>query len=189
MHSLNRDINYFSLGITEHVIYGTNVQFAYFYESHFQDKSKPALENPEFIVIKNGKVESFGDARDPKADFDYSQRTRVLIPASKLVHETFYDCNISQNAFNIQIMEKSERELFRLIKEKRVQEIILNPLPDRGEKSLRFIMLENHDKLNIDNIKGVKYQLGTKQYIDGRAILKGGKNFNFNSDPNSEVNG
>lgn len=188
MHSLNRDINYFSLGITEHVIYGTNVQYAYFYESQPQDIGKPASENPIFIVIKNGQVESFENGKDPKADFDYTKRTCVLIPASQLVHETFYDCNISQNAFNIQIMEKSERELFRLIKEKRVQEIILNPLPERGEKSLSFMMLENHDKLRIDNIKRVKYQLGTKQYLDGSAILKGGKYFTFNSDPNSELN-
>jgi len=86
-------------------------------------------------------------------------------------------------------MEKSERELFRLIKGKRVQEIILNPLPERSEKCLSFMMLENHDKLSIDNIKKVKYQLGTKQYLDGIAILKGGKNFTFNSDPNSETNG
>jgi hypothetical protein len=188
MHSLNRDINYFSLGITEHVIYGTNVQYAYFYESQPQNIIKPASENPVFIVIKNGQVESFEKGKETKVDFDYAQRTCVLIPASQLVHETFYDCNISQNAFNIQIMEKSERELFRLIKEKRVQEIILNPLPDRGEKSLRFIMLENHDKLSIDNIKKVKYQLGTKQYIDGCGILKDGKIFTFNSDPNTEVN-
>ncbi len=60
------------------------------------------------------------------------------------------------NAFNIQIMEKSERELFRFIKEKRVQEIILNPLPERGGKNLSYMMLENHDKLSIDNIKKVK---------------------------------
>ena len=170
-------------------MYGTNVQYAYFYESQSQDIGKSASENPVFIVIKNGQVEAHENGKDPKADFDYTQRTCVLIPASKLVYETFYDCNISQNAFNIQIMEKSERELFRLIKEKRVQEIILNPLPERGEKSLSFMMLENHDKLSIDNIKKVKYQLGTKQYLDGRAILKGGKNFIFNSDPNSQING
>jgi len=50
------------------------------------------------------------------------------------------------------------------------------------------MMLEDHDKLSIDNIKKVKYQLGTKQYLDGSAILKGGKYFTFNSDPNSETN-
>ena len=139
-------------------------------------------------VIKNGLVETHENDKFNLEKFDYSQKTCVLIPASKLVHETFYDCNISQNAFNIQIMEKSERELFKLIKEKRVQEIILNPLPERGEKSLSFMMLENHDKLSIDNIKKVKYQLGTKQYFDGSAILKDGKKFTFNSDPNSEIN-
>jgi len=188
MHSLNRDINYFSLGITEHVIYGTNVQYAYFYESQPQELGKPSLENLVFNVIKNGQVEAHENGKINPVKFDYSQKTCVLIPASKLVHETFYDCNISQNAFNIQIMEKSERELFRLIKEKRVQEIILNPLPERCEKGLSFMVIENHDKLSIDNIKKLKYQLGTKQYIDGRAILKGGKNFTFNSDPNSEIN-
>jgi hypothetical protein len=188
MHSLNRDINYFSLGITEHVIYGTTVQYAYFYERQPQNISKPALENPVFIVIKDGQVESFENGKEPKAGFDYTKTTCVLIPASKLVLETFYDCNISQNAFNIQIMEKSERELFRLIKEKRVQEIILNPLPESGEKSLSFMMLENHDNLSIENIKKVKYKLGTKQYLDGSAIIKGGKYFTFNSDPNTEIN-
>jgi hypothetical protein len=51
------------------------------------------------------------------------------------------------------------------------------------------MMLENHDKLSIDNIKKVKYKLGTKQYLDGSAIINGGKYFTFNSDPNSQING
>ncbi len=51
------------------------------------------------------------------------------------------------------------------------------------------MMLENHDKSIIDNKKKLKYQLGTKQYLDGITFQKGGKYFTFNSDPNSETNG
>jgi hypothetical protein len=189
MHSLKRDINYFSLAITEHVTHGIDVLFVYFYEIPPDPFNSLPIETPMFGVIKDGHLETRENGKIKLVKFDFSQKTCVIIPASQLVHETFYDCNISQNAFNIQIMEKSERELFRLIKEKRVQEIILNPLPERGEKSLRFMMLDNHDKLSIDNIKRVKYQLGTKQYLDGMAILKGSKDFTFNSDPNSETNG
>lgn len=84
---------------------------------------------------------------------------------------------------------KSERELFRLIKEKRVQEIILNPLTEKNWDILNFRMIDDHGELIIERIKKVKYQLGTKKYCDGRAILKGKKIFVFSSDPNSVING
>jgi hypothetical protein len=85
-------------------------------------------------------------------------------------------------------MEKSERELFRLIKEKRVQEIILNPLPENTLEIERYAMLDGHADLNIENIKKVKLIVGTKQYQDGQAVLVDNEIFKFNSDPNDGLN-
>lgn len=107
---------------------------------------------------------------------------------SQIIKETFYDCNISEKAFNIQIMEKSERVLFKLIKEKRVQEIILNPLPGNALEFERYAMLNGNGKLNIENIKKIKLILGTKQYQDGEALLVDKNIFRFNSDPNDRLN-
>jgi hypothetical protein len=85
-------------------------------------------------------------------------------------------------------MEKSERELFRLIKEKRVQEIILNPLPENTFEIERYAMLNEQGDLNIENIKKIKLILGTKQYQDGEAILVDKNIFRFNSDSNNGYN-
>jgi len=80
-------------------------------------------------------------------------------------------------------MEKSERDLFRLIKEKRAQEIILNPLRENALEFERYAMLNGNGELNIENIKKIKLILGTKQYQDGQAVLVDKDIFKFNSDP------
>ncbi len=189
MQSLNRDINYYNMGITEHVVYGANVVFAYYIDRIPGSKAGDIVEKPVFSVIKNGNIEQTeADRMVLEKDFDFTQHSCVLIPASQIVKETFYDCNISQKAFNIQIMEKSERELFRFIKEKRVQEIILNPLPENTLEIERYAMLDDHSNLNIENIKKIKLILGTKQYQDGQAVLVDKDIFKFNSDPNDRIN-
>jgi len=189
MQSLNRDINYFNMGITEHVVYGANVVFAYYIIRIPGSKAGDIDEKPVFSVIKNGKIEQTGaKATFIEKDFDFTQHSCVLVPASQIVKETFDDCNISQEAFNIQIMEKSERVLFKLIKEKRVQEIILNPLPENTLEIERYAMLDDHSDLNIENIKKIKLILGTKQYQGGQAVLVDKDIFKFNSDPNDRIN-
>jgi len=85
-------------------------------------------------------------------------------------------------------MEKSERDLFRFIKEKRVQEIILNPLPENTFEIERYAMLDDYGNLNIENIKKIKLILGTKQYQDGQAVLVDKNIFRLNSDPNDGLN-
>jgi hypothetical protein len=189
MQSLNRDINYFNMGITEHVVYGTNVVFAYYIDRIPGSKDGDIADKPVFNVIKNGKLEQTdADGMVLEKDFDFTEHSCVLVPAIQIVKETFYDCNISQEAFNIEIMEKSERELFRLIKEKRVQEIILNPLPENTFEIERYAMLDGHGDLNIENIKKIKLILGTKQYQDGQALLVDKDIFKFNSHPNDGLN-
>jgi len=189
MQSLNRDINYFNMGITEHVVYGANVVFAYYIERTTGSKAGDIDEKPVFSVIKNGKLDQTGEkGMATEKDFDFTENSCVLIPASQIIRETFYDCNISQEAFNIQIMEKSERVLFKLIKEKRVQEIILNPLPKNTFEIERYAMLDDYGNLNIENIKKIKLILGTKQYQDGQAVLADKDIFKFNSDPNDGLN-
>jgi DNA-binding transcriptional MerR regulator len=189
MQSLNRDINYFNMGITEHVVYGANVVFAYYIDRTLSSKDGDIVEKPIFSVIKNGKIEqTSADGMVVQEDFDFTKQSCGLVPASQIIKETFYDCNISQEAFNIQIMEMSERELFRLIKEKRVHEIILNPLPENTFEIERYAMLDGQGDLNIENIKKIKLILGTKQYEDGEAVLVDKNIFKFNSDPNDELN-
>jgi hypothetical protein len=189
MQSLNRDINYFNMGITEHVVYGANVVFAYYIDRIQGSKAGDIVEKPVFRIIKNGEIEQIGaEGMVVEKDFDYTKHSCVIVPASQIVKETFYDCNISQKAFNIQIMEKSERDLFRLIKEKRAQEIILNPLPENTFEIERYAMLDENDELNIENIKKVKLILGTKQYQEGQAVLVDKNSFRFNSDPIDELN-
>jgi hypothetical protein len=177
------------MGITEHVVYGANVVFAYYIEQIPSCKPRDIDEKPVFSVIKNGKIEQMGaDGMILEKDFDFTQHSCVLIPAIQIVKETFYDCNISQEAFNIQIMEKSERELFRLIKEKRVQEIILNPLQENTFEIERYTILDSHSDLNIENIKKIKLLLGTKQYQDGQALLLDKDIFKFNADSSDAIN-
>ena len=189
MQSLNRDINYFNMGITEHVIYGANVVFAYYIERTTGSKAGDIDEKPVFSVIKNGKLDQTGEmGMATEKDFDFTEHSCVLIPASQIIRETFYDCNISQEAFNIQIMEKSERVLFKLIKEKRVQEIILNPSPENTLECKRYALLDSNGGLNTENIKKIKLILGTKQYQDGEASLVDKNIFRFNSDPNDGLN-
>jgi len=189
MQSVNRDINYFNMGITEHVIYCANVVFAYYIERTTCNKDGDIDEKPVFSVIKNGKLAQTGEmGMATEKDFDFTEHSCVLIPASQIIRETFYDCNISQEAFNIQIMEKSERELFKLIKEKRVQEIILNPLPRNTLEIERYAMLDDNGELNIENIKNIKLILGTKKYQDGEAELVDKDIFKFNSDSNDGLN-
>jgi hypothetical protein len=154
MQSLNRDINYFNMGITEHAVNGANVVFAYYTEQIQGSKPGDIDKKPVFSVIKNGKREHTGaESISIEKDFDFNQHSSVLIPASQIIKEPFYDCNISQEAFNIQIMEKSEQDLFKLIKEKRVQEIILNPLSENTFKIERYTLLDGHGDINIENIK------------------------------------
>jgi len=189
MQSLNRDINYFNIGITEHVLYGTNVVFAYYFDQIPGSKPGDIVEKPAFSVIKNGKLEKIdAPGMIVEKGFDFTQNSCVLVPASQIIKETFYDCNISEKAFNIQIMEKSERELFKLIKEKRVQEIILNPLRESTLEFERYAMLNGNGELNKENIKKIKLILGTKQYQDGQCVLVNKNIFRFNSDPNDGLN-
>jgi len=128
--------------------------FAYHIDQSPGSKPGDIDEKPVFSVIKNGKIDQTGAEGMPKQnDFDYTKHSCVIVPASQIIRETFYDGNISQVAFNIQIMEKSERELFRLIKEKRAQEIILKPLRENALEFERYTMLNGNDELNIENIK------------------------------------
>jgi len=78
--------------------------------------------------------------------------------------------------------------LFKLIKEKRVQEIILNPLPENTLECNRYALLDSNGGLNTENIKKIKLILGTKQYQDGEAVLKSNVKYNFNPDPNDDLN-
>jgi hypothetical protein len=98
----------------------------------------------------------------------------------------FADCNLSEEAFNIQILEKSEREIFKLIKKNKIEVVSFS----NGEKmknddySLNII----NNEYNVNNIKEIKYKMFTRNYDNGYAISNTGEKFKFNPNPNSLEN-
>ena len=187
MYSLDRDINYFNMGILDYVVNDDDVNFVYYYVKEVDHENGKENEIPVFDIIKNGMVEQNNNGEKVWVKFEYSERPHVLIPASYIVRDTFYDCNLSPNAFNIQALEKSERELFKLIKDLEVNELSFTLNDDINSKPLTFKFVNNNED-NIIAIKESKLLMGTKKYLNGIARLTNGKKVNFNPNPNSEEN-
>jgi len=114
LYSLDRDINYFNMGILDYVVNDEDVYFVYYYKIAIDPADGEEKELPEFDIIKKPQEEEKGEKVLVK--LPYTERPHVLIPASFIVRDTFYDCNLSANAFNILALEKSEREVFKSIK-------------------------------------------------------------------------
>ncbi len=120
-------------------------------------------------------------------EFPYKEKPHVIIPAKYIVRDTFYVCNLSPNAFNIQALEKSEKEVFKLVKAQMIKEMSINLNTVSNTKALTFNFSNNNEQ-NIEAIKECKYIMCTKKYISGIAKLTNGKQLNFNPNPNSEEN-
>lgn len=187
MYSLDRDINYFNMGILDYVVNDEDVNFVYYYKIVTDPDDDVEKELVEFDIIKKGKVERDINGEKVWIEFEYSERPHVLIPASYIVRDTFYDCNLSPNAFNIQALEKSEKEVFKLIKDLEVNELSFTLNDDINSKPLTFKFVNNIE-YNINAIKESKLLMGTKKYSYGVAILKNGKNLKFNPNSNSNEN-
>ena len=119
MYSLDKDINYFNMGIMDYVVNGIEVIFVYYYTQSKDPVTDEIIEVPQFNIIREGMIEVEKEGVVALEKFAFDNKSCVLIPAKHIVYDTFYDCNISENAFNIQILEKSEKFIFKLIKEKK----------------------------------------------------------------------
>ena len=185
LYSLDRDINYFNMGILDYVVNDEDVYFVYYYKIAIDPADGEEKELPEFDIIKKPQEEEKGEKVLVK--LPYTERPHVLIPASFIVRDTFYDCNLSSNAFNILALEKSEREVFKLIKEHKLSELTFIIPDGTNSKPLNFQFVTKNEG-NINAIKESKLIMGTKKYYSGTAILTNGKKLNFSPNPNTAEN-
>jgi len=185
MYSLDRDINYFNMGILDYVVNDEDVYFVYYYKIAIDPADGEEKELPEFDIIKIAKDEKNREKESVK--FSFSDRPHVLIPASFIVRDTFYDCNLSSNAFNILVLEKSEREVFKLIKEQQLSELTFIIQDGTNSTPLTF-QFGTKNEGNIIVIKESKLIMGTKKYYSGTAKHINGKTLNFSPNPNSAEN-
>ena len=185
MYSLDRDINYFNMGILDYVVNNEDVYFVYYYKMTTDPADGEEKELPEFDIIKIPKGKKNIEKESVK--FSFNDRPHVLIPASFIVRDTFYDCNLSSNAFNILALEKSEREIFKLIKEHQLSELTFIIPEETNPKLLTFQFVSKNED-NIITIKESKLIMGTKKYVSGSAKLTNGDILNFSPNPNSAEN-
>ena len=76
------------------------------------------------------------------------------------------------------ILTKTEKDLFRQIRNRNVKEVKLLPENDKIGK-LPYSILDENGKLNTESIKKMKVLMGTKAYEKGIATLKDGTNLKF----------
>ena len=173
------------MGILDYVVNDEDVYFVYYYKIAIDPADGEEKELPEFDIIKKPQEEEKGEKVLVK--LPYTERPHVLIPASFIVRDTFYDCNLSPNAFNILALDKSEREVFKLIKEQQLSELTFIIPEGTNSKPLTFKFVTKNEG-NINAIKESKLIMGTKKYVSGIAKLTNGEIHNFNPNPNSAEN-
>jgi hypothetical protein len=186
MYSLDKDINYFNMGILDYVVNDIEVVFVYYYKKVKDPVTNEVAEVPEFNIIRDGEIEVNKEGAEISEKFDFDFSPCVLIPAKHIVYDTFYDCNISENAFNIQILEKSEKSIFKLIKEKKIDKVIF--YLGQENKPEEYSLLGTENNYNINGIKETKFKMCTKKYNYGIGLLTNGESIPFNPNPNSIEN-
>jgi hypothetical protein len=190
MYSVKIDMNYFNMYIMDEVINSPEkkILFTYRMGKKILDEKGTVADVSVFEIIKDGEVINGLDDEKNKngIEFDLHKTPVSIFSASYFLRDVFADCNLSEKAFNIQILEKSERLVFKLIKEKKVDIVsFLN-----GEKNGKedYSVQEINSGYNITNIKEIKYKMCTRNYNHGIAILNTGEKIKFNSNPNSLEN-
>ena len=193
-YSIQIDFNYFNLNIIDHLINGTDVQFAVTAE-RILNKETNALEKKQaFSVIRNHKKdEKLNTVLDIEKNDFYNfeekalKKPAILFPAEFFLEDVFGDCSISEKAFNIMILTKTEKDLFRQIRNRNVKEVKLLPENDKiGKKP--YSILDEKEKLNTESIKTIKVLMGTKAYEKGIATLKDGTKLKFSPIAYAEEN-
>jgi hypothetical protein len=186
MYSLDKDINYFNMGIMDYVVNDIEVIFTYYYTQSKDPITDEIIEVPQFNIIRDGMIEVEKEGVLVQENFTFDNQSCVFIPAKKIVYDTFYDCNLSENAFNILILEKSEKTVFKNIKEKKLDTVTFY-LSDEIEPIV-YSLQGIDNGYNIESIKEIKFKMCTKKYDHGIALLKDCQIIKFNPNPNSELN-
>jgi hypothetical protein len=163
LYSLKMDINYFTMSIMDIVINHNNVAITYGIKKEFTSPKGHYESKPFFEIVSYNQHQLIENPSNPN----------VTLPINFFVKEVFEDCNLSENAFNIQILNEKEKELFSLIREKRVNEVKLFSSSD-FKASNTYQILKPDGNYNAADIKQMKYILCTKFYHSGIALLNDG---------------
>jgi DNA-binding transcriptional MerR regulator len=193
-YSIQIDFNYFNLNIIDHLINGTHVQFAVTAERILNKESNELEKKQAFSVIRNHKNdEKLNTVLDKEKNDFYNyekkalKKPAILFPAELFLEDVFGDCSISEKAFNIMILTKTEKDLFVQIRNRNVKEVELLSESDNENKKL-YSMLDTNGEHNKDSIKKIKVLMGTKAYEKGIATLKNGTKLKFSSNVYAEEN-
>lgn len=193
-YSIQIDFNYFNLNIIDYVINGTDVQFAVTAERILNKESNQLEKKQAFNVIRyhkeNKKIDTVLDS--DKVDFyDFENKAlkkpSIVFPAKFFIEDVFGDCSISEKAFNIMILTKTEKNLFAEIRNQNVKEVKLMPETDKTGKT-PYSIIDEKGKLNTESIKKIKVLMGTKGYEKGIARLKNGTKLEFSPKAYAEEN-
>jgi hypothetical protein len=193
-YSIQIDFNYFNLNIVDHVINGTDVQFAVTSEKILNKESNLLEKKQAFSVIRNHKDKEKTDTvlDSNKVDFyDFEKKAlkkpSIVFPAKFFIEDVFGDCSISEKAFNIMILTKTEKRLFTEIRNRNVKEVTL--LPESGKTGkTQYIIIDDKGKLNTESIKKIKVLMGTKGYEKGIGTLNNGTKLEFSPNVYTEEN-
>ena len=190
MYSVKIDMNYFNMYIMDEVINSPEIKtlFTYKMGKKILDEKGTVEDVPVFEIIKDGKVINGPDDEKNKKFiyFDLHNTPVSIFSASYFLRDVFADCNLSDKAFNIQILEKSERDIFKLIKKNKI-EIVSFSNGEKMKNDEYFLNVTNNE-YNVDYIKEIKYKMCTRNYDNGFAISTTDEIFNFNPNPNSLEN-
>ena len=190
MYSVKIDMNYFNMYIMDEVINSPKLKtlFTYKMGKIVLDEKGTVADVPVFEIIRDGKVINGPDDEKNKngINFDIHNTPISIFSAIYFLRDVFADCNLSEEAFNIQILEKSERLVFKLIKEKKVDIVSFVNGEKNGKED--YSVQDINCEYNITSIKEIKYKMCTRNYNHGIAILNTGEKIKFNSNPNSSEN-
>ena len=193
-YSIQIDFNYFNLNIIDHVINGTDVQFTVTAERILNKENNEIEKKQAFSVIRYNEDKKKTDTvlDSDKIDFyDFVNKAfkkpTIVFPAKFFIKDVFGDCSISEKAFNIMILTKTEKRLFAEIRNRNVKEVKLLPENDKIGK-LQYSILDKKGKLNTESIKTIKVLMGTKAYEKGIATLKDGTKLKFSPIAYAEEN-
>lgn len=182
LYSVKIDMNYFNMYIMHEVLNSPKEKtlFTFRMGKKMLDDNGTFSDVPVFEIIANGKI--INEPEDEKnfngIDFDLINTPVSVFSASYFLKEVFADCNISENAFNIQTLEENEQTLFSEIRSKNVKGVKLNSLQN-PDSFINYTITNDDGSYNANGIKEVKYILGTKSYSKGIIVTKENKEKNL----------
>jgi hypothetical protein len=193
-YSIQIDFNYFNLNIIDYVINGTDVQFAVTAERILNKESNQLEKKQTFSVIRYHKDKTKTDTvldSDKVNFYDFENKAlkkpSIVFPAKFFIEEVFGDCSISEKAFNIMILTKTEKNLFAEIRNRNVKVVKLLSESDNTGK-MQYSIIDENGELNTESIKKIKVLMGTKAYEKGIATLNNGTKLEFSPNTYAEEN-